>query len=133
VIFKDFAHSPSKVEATTQAVKNQYANRTVLACLELHTYSSLNSEFLAEYKGALDAADIAVVFYSPHAVKIKQLEEVTKSQIADAFERDDLIIYTNPQEFKDFLFQQNIENTALLLMSSGNYGGLDFEELKKRI
>ena len=133
VIFKDFAHSPSKVEATTQAVKNQYANRTVLACLELHTYSSLNAEFLAEYKGALDAADIAVVFYSPHAVKIKQLEEVTKTQIADAFERDDLIIYTNPQEFKDFLFQQNIENTALLLMSSGNYGGLDFEELKKMV
>ena len=133
VIFKDFAHSPSKVEATTEAVKNQYANRTVLACLELHTYSSLNAEFLAEYKGALDAADIAVVFYSPHAVKIKQLEEVTKSQIADAFERDDLIIYTNPQEFKDFLFQKNIENTALLLMSSGNYGGLDFEELKKRV
>ena len=133
VIFKDFAHSPSKVEATTQAVKNQYAKRTVLACLELHTYSSLNAEFLAEYKGALDAADIAVVFYSPHAVKIKQLEEVTKTQIADAFERDDLIIYTNPQEFKDFLFQQNIENTALLLMSSGNYGGLDFEELKKMV
>jgi UDP-N-acetylmuramate: L-alanyl-gamma-D-glutamyl-meso-diaminopimelate ligase len=133
VIFKDFAHSPSKVEATTQAVKNQYANRTVLACLELHTYSSLNAEFLAEYKGALDAADIAVVFYSPHAVKIKQLEEVTKTQIADAFERDDLIIYTNPQEFKDFLFQQNTENTALLLMSSGNYGGLDFEELKKMV
>ena len=133
VIFKDFAHSPSKVEATTQAVKNQYANRTVLACLELHTYSSLNAAFLAEYKGALDAADIAVVFYAPHAVKLKQLEEVTKSQIAKAFERDDLIIYTNPQEFKDFLFQQNIENTALLLMSSGNYGGLDFEELKKMV
>ena len=133
VIFKDFAHSPSKVEATTQAVKNQYANRTVLACLELHTYSSLNAAFLAEYKGALEAADIAVVFYAPHAVKLKQLEEVTKSQIAKAFERDDLIIYTNPKEFKDFLFQKNIENTALLLMSSGNYGGLDFEELKKRI
>ena len=133
VIFKDFAHSPSKVEATTQAVKNQYANRTVLACLELHTYSSLNAAFLAEYKGALDAADIAVVFYAPHAVKLKQLEEVTKSQIAKAFERDDLIIYTNPKEFKDFLFQKNIENTALLLMSSGNYGGLDFEELKKRV
>ena len=99
----------------------------------MHTYSSLNAEFLEEYKGALDAADIAVVFYSPHAVKIKQLEEVTKTQIADAFERDDLIIYTNPQEFKDFLFQQNIENTALLLMSSGNYGGLDFEELKKMV
>ncbi|MFT5258019.1 MAG: UDP-N-acetylmuramate: L-alanyl-gamma-D-glutamyl-meso-diaminopimelate ligase, partial [Arenicella sp.] len=130
VIFKDFAHSPSKVAATSKAVKNQYTNRTVLACLELHTYSSLNAEFLAEYKGALDTADRAVVFYSPHAVKIKQLEEVTREQIATAFERDDLIIYTNPQEFKDFLFRQNLENTALLLMSSGNYGGLDFEELK---
>jgi UDP-N-acetylmuramate: L-alanyl-gamma-D-glutamyl-meso-diaminopimelate ligase len=131
VIFKDFAHSPSKVAATTKAVKNQYTNRTVLACLELHTYSSLNADFLAEYKGALDTADSAVVFYSPHAVKIKQLEEVTKAQIARAFERDDLIIYTNPQEFKNFLFRQNLENTALLLMSSGSYGGLDFEELKK--
>lgn len=130
VIFKDFAHSPSKVAATTNAVKEQYHKRTVLACLELHTYSSLNAEFLAEYKGALEKADKAVVFYSPHAVKIKQLEEVTREQIANAFKRDDLIIYTNPQEFKDFLFSENLENTALLLMSSGNYGGLDFEEVK---
>ncbi|MGY8939887.1 MAG: peptidoglycan synthetase, partial [Flavobacteriales bacterium] len=111
-------------------VKKQYTERTVLACLELHTYSSLNAAFLAEYKGALDAADIAVVFYSPHAVKIKQLEEVTKSQIANAFEREDLIIYTSPQEFQEFLFRQNLENTALVLMSSGNYGGLNFEALK---
>lgn len=130
VIFKDFAHSPSKVAATTKAVKEQYANRTVLACLELHTYSSLNAEFLAEYKGALDKADKAVVFYSPHAVKIKQLEEVTHNQIAQAFERDDLIIYTNPREFKDFLFSENLKNTATVLMSSGNYGGLDFDEVK---
>ncbi|ARV07652.1 peptidoglycan synthetase [Polaribacter sp. SA4-10] len=130
VFFKDFAHSPSKVEATTNAVKEQYSERTVFACLELHTYSSLNAEFLAEYKGALDKADKAVVFYSPHAVKIKQLEEVTAQQIANSFERDDLIIYTNPQEFKDFLFRQNLENTAVVLMSSGNYGGLDFEEVK---
>ncbi|MDX8553181.1 Mur ligase domain-containing protein [Tenacibaculum sp. 1B UA] len=130
VVFKDFAHSPSKVEATTRAVKNQYSNRTLLACLELHTYSSLNAEFLSEYKGALDKADKAVVFYSPHAVKIKQLEEVSEAQIAKAFERDDLIIYTKPEEFKEFLFNENLENTALLLMSSGNYGGLDFDEVK---
>ena len=133
VVFKDFAHSPSKVAATTTAVKKQYSERTVLACLELHTYSSLNAEFLAEYKGALDEADKAVVFYSPHAVKIKQLEEVTTQQIAGAFERGDLIIYTNPAEFKEFLFNQNLENTALLLMSSGNYGGLDFEHIKNLI
>ncbi|MCG8881632.1 peptidoglycan synthetase [Tenacibaculum finnmarkense] len=133
VIFKDFAHSPSKVKATTTAVKNQYKERSVLACLELHTYSSLNAEFLKEYKGALAKADKAVVFYSPDAVKIKQLEAVTEQQIATSFERDDLIIYTNPTDFKEFLFNQNLENTALLLMSSGNYGGLDFEAVKELI
>lgn len=133
VIFKDFAHSPSKVAATTKAVKEQYSSRTVVACLELHTYSSLNAAFLAEYKGALEFADKAVVFYAPHAVKIKQLEEVTKEQIATAFERDDLIIYTNPKEFKTFIFNLELENKAILLMSSGNYGGLDFEEVKSLI
>ncbi|CAA0152798.1 UDP-N-acetylmuramate--L-alanine ligase [Tenacibaculum maritimum] len=130
VIFKDFAHSPSKVKATTAAVKTQYPERTVLACLELHTYSSLNTAFLAEYKGALEAADKAVVFYAPEAVKIKQLKEVSKQQIADAFERDDLIVYTNPTEFKEYLFAEDLSNVVLLLMSSGNYGGLDFEEVK---
>ena len=131
VAYKDFAHSPSKVEATTKAVKEQYNNRTLVACLELHTYSSLNAEFLKEYKGALDAADVAVVFYSPHAVAIKKLEAVTHEQIATAFQRDDLIIYTNPQDFKDFLFSQNFNDKALLLMSSGNYGGLDLDEVRQ--
>jgi len=133
VAYKDFAHSPSKVSATTKAVKNQYPNRKLVACLELHTYSSLNAEFLKEYEGALDAADVAVVFYSPDAVKIKQLEEVTYDQIAQSFKRDDLIIYTNPQEFKDFLFSYDLNNSALLLMSSGNYGGLNFDEVKTLI
>ena len=105
----------------------------MVACLELHTYSSLNAEFLKEYNGALDAADVAVVFYSPHAVEIKKLEEVTHQQIANAFQREDLIIYTNPDNFKDFLFSQNFDEKALLLMSSGNYGGLDFEAVKKLI
>ena len=111
-------------------MKKQYQNRTLLACLELHTYSSLNAEFLAEYKGALDAADKAVVFYSPDAVAIKQLDAVTAAQIANAFEREDLIIFTNPAAFKDFLYAQNFKDSALLLMSSGNYGGLDFDALK---
>jgi len=133
VAYKDFAHSPSKVAATTKAVKNQYPDRKLIACLELHTYSSLNAEFLKEYEGALESADVAVVFYSPDAVKIKQLEEVTYDQIAQSFKRDDLIIYTNPTEFKDFLFSQNFDNSALLLMSSGNYGGLNFDEVKALI
>ncbi|WP_396597172.1 UDP-N-acetylmuramate--L-alanine ligase [Dokdonia sp. R86516] len=130
VIYKDFAHSPSKVAATTSAVKEQYGDRTVVACLELHTYSSLNPEFLSEYQGALDAADVAVVFYSPKAVKIKKLEPITAQQIAAAFKRDDLTIFTDPADFKAFLFEQELKNKAILLMSSGNYGGLDFEEVK---
>jgi UDP-N-acetylmuramate: L-alanyl-gamma-D-glutamyl-meso-diaminopimelate ligase len=133
VVYKDFAHSPSKVEATTNAVKNQYADKNLLACLELHTYSSLNAEFLKEYKGALNSADIAVVFYSPHAVQIKRLEKITEQQIRDAFEREDLVVYTDPTEFREFLFQQNFKNTVVLLMSSGNYGGLDFDKFKALI
>lgn len=132
VAYKDFAHSPSKVAATTKAVKEQYSDKTLVACLELHTYSSLNAEFLKEYEGALDNADMAVVFYSPDAVKIKQLEEVTYEQIAKAFNREDLIIYTNPADFKNYLYnlKHSDKGTALLLMSSGNYGGLNFDEVK---
>ncbi len=133
VAYKDFAHSPSKVEATTKAVKAQYPDRNLIACLELHTYSSLNPEFLKEYKGALDAADLAVVFYSPHAVEIKKLDPVSETQIRDAFQRKELFVFTDPAAFKEFLFAQNFKNSTLLLMSSGNYGGLDFEEVRKII
>ena len=133
VAYKDFAHSPSKVQATTQAVKKQYPNKKLIACLELHTYSSLNAEFLTQYQGALDAADVAVVFYSPDAVAIKKLEEISKEQIETAFKRDDLIVYTNPEEFKSFLVVQEFGDSVLLLMSSGNYGGLDFDEVQSII
>ena len=129
IIFKDFAHSPSKVKATTKSVATQYTDRKLLACLELHTYSSLNPQFLKEYKDSLKFADKAVVFYSPHAVEIKKLAPVSKQQIFEAFNREDLIIFTEPQDFKDFIFNENLSNTNLLLMSSGNYGGLNFKEL----
>ncbi len=133
VIYKDFAHSPSKVKATTTAVKEQYPDRKVVACLELHTYSSLNAEFLKEYESALDSADVAVVFYSPEAVKIKRLDEVTEEQIAKSFNRNDLIIYTNPKEFENYLYELELKNAVLLLMSSGNYGGLNLDELKNKL
>lgn len=135
VAYKDFAHSPSKVAATTKAVKEQYPDRKLIACLELHTYSSLNPEFLKEYEGALDHADVAVVFYSPDAVKIKKLDEITAEQIGKAFNREDLVIYTNPAAFKEYLFHLKFdtEQIALLLMSSGNYGGLNFDEIKTLI
>ena len=131
IAYKDFAHSPSKVMATTQALKNQYPERSLLACLELHTYSSLNPEFLSEYKGTLNGADKAVVFYSPKAVKIKKLDAVSSAQILNAFQREDLLVFTDPAAFQDYLFEQDFNNTSLLLMSSGNYGGLDFEKVKE--
>ncbi|MDC7995970.1 UDP-N-acetylmuramate--L-alanine ligase [Altibacter sp. HG106] len=133
VAFKDYAHSPSKVKATTQAVKEQFPDRKLMACLELHTYSSLNPDFLTEYQGALDASDVAVVYYSPHAVKIKQLAEIKQEQIEAAFQREDLITFTDPADFKTYLFTQEYENSVLLLMSSGNYGGLDFNEIQEQL
>lgn len=133
IAYKDFAHSPSKVAATTRAVKDQYPDRHLLACLELHTYSSLTPQFLSEYRGALDSADTAVVFYSPHAVEIKKLQPISEEQIAEAFQRDDLVIHTDPGYFKEYLFSQDFENSSILLMSSGNYGGLDFKEVKALI
>lgn len=133
VIFKDFAHSPSKVAATTAAVKEQYPDKTLIACLELHTYSSLNADFLKNYAHTLDQADQALVFYSPEAIAIKKLESISKEDIKKAFERDDLEVFTNSEDFKQALFQKEFANSALLMMSSGNYGGLDLEEVKKLI
>ena len=133
VIFKDFAHAPSKVKATTNAVKHQYPQRRLLACLELHTYSSLNEIFLSEYANTLTSADEAVVFYSPSALKIKQLKPISLEQIANAFQHKNLTIYTDPIEFQEFLKTQNYSNTSLLLMSSGNYGGLNFDTFQNLI
>jgi UDP-N-acetylmuramate: L-alanyl-gamma-D-glutamyl-meso-diaminopimelate ligase len=133
VAYKDFAHSPSKVAATTKAVKEQYPNRKLIACLELHTYSSFNPEFLKEYKGALDVADEAVVFYLPESVAIKKLDAVSPEQIKAAFERSDLIVHTNANEFKNYVLGQDFDNSTLLLMSSGNYGGLDLEVVKQKL
>ena len=131
IAYKDFAHSPSKVAATTKAVKEQYPNRKLIACLELHTYSSFNPEFLKEYKGALDAADEAVIFFLPESVAIKKLEAVTPEQISEAFQRDDLKIFTDPASFHEYLESQPYDNTTLLLMSSGNYGGFDLKKFQE--
>ncbi|MDG1057261.1 MAG: Mur ligase family protein, partial [Flavobacteriaceae bacterium] len=129
VVYKDFAHAPSKVQATTSAVKNQYPKRRLLACLELHTYSSLNESFLSEYDQTLAMADEAVVFFSPSALQIKKMKPISEEQIAHAFQHNNLTVYTDPRQFQEFLKAQNYTDTALLLMSSGNYGGLNFDTL----
>ncbi|HSM63683.1 MAG TPA: cyanophycin synthetase, partial [Gillisia sp.] len=130
LVFKDFAHSPSKVTATTNAVKSQYPDKTVVACLELHTYSSLTPEFLTQYDASLNQADEAVVFYSPEALNIKKLPPISEEQIFEAFGKRDLKVFTNPEEFQQYLKDMEYSNKVLLLMSSGNYGGLDFDEIQ---
>lgn len=130
IVFKDFAHSPSKVAATTRAVKEQYQKKKLIACLELHTYSSLNSKFLDQYQHALDPADVAVVYFSPEAVENKKLDALSSEQIFEAFKRKDLKIFTSSEEFQQFLKVQDLNHSAILLMSSGNYGGLNFDDLK---
>ncbi|MDT0688673.1 Mur ligase family protein [Salegentibacter sp. F188] len=130
VIFKDFAHSPSKVKATTIAVKEQFSSRKVVACLELHTYSSLNADFLKQYEGSLNAADEVMVFYSPEAVKIKKLESISEKQIASAFKNPNIKVFIDPARLHTALRELELKNSVLLLMSSGNYGGLNFDEVK---
>lgn len=133
IVYKDFAHSPSKVKATLQAVREQYPNKKIIACLELHTYSSLNIDFLSEYKGSLVGADQAIVFYSLDALKIKQMQEISTQQMREAFDLEQLITYTNALDFRAFIESVDTTNSVLLFMSSGNYGGLVLENFVKTI
>jgi len=130
VIFKDFAHAPSKVFASLNAVKESYPGRKVIAVLELHTYSSLNKKFLPEYKDKLQNADEAIVFYSPHAVALKKLEPIPPELIVKEFNRPDLKVFTEPEKLHRYLYNKDLKNSVLLLMSSGNYGGLNLDKLK---
>ncbi len=131
-MFKDFAHSPSKLKATTKAVKEQYQSRKLIACMELHTFSSLKKEFLPHYKNAMKAADIAVVYYSPEVVKHKKLEPISKELVNDGF-GGNVIVFNETQEVLDFLNSQNWQDCALLMMSSGNFDGIDYEQLGNEI
>lgn len=128
VVYKDFAHSPSKVKATMKAVREQYPNKQLVACLELHTYSSLNADFLGEYKGSLQGADQAVVFYSLDALKLKRMPEITVDQMKTAFDLPALTTYTNAESFKAYIKNLDLKNSVLLFMSSGDYGGLNLNE-----
>lgn len=125
VLYKDFAHSPSKVAASVRAVKEQYPDRQLIACLELHTYSSFDPEFLEGYKGSLDPAGKALVFYLPESVRIKRLDPVTPEQIRKAFGRNDIGVFTDSSALMDDLRGMDLKHSVLLFMSSGHYGGLD--------
>jgi len=128
-IYRDYAHAPSKVRATTEAVKAQNRSKSLVGVLELHTYSSLNKEFLPHYKNSLASCDKAIVFVDPKAIAIKNLAPITNRDIEDAFGQNNIIIVNNAEELKAKLQPIKQENTNLLLMSSGNFGGLDFTSL----
>lgn len=131
--YRDFAHAPSKLEATTHAVKAQFPNRKLVACMELHTFSSLNKTFLKEYKDTFNAPDLAIAYFNPHTLEHKRLEPITEAEIKTAFNRPDLKVFTDSDQLKSFLTTQNWENTNLLMMSSGNYNGLDLQAFSKEI
>lgn len=126
VIYRDFAHAPSKLQATTTAVKEQFPDRNLLACMELHTFSSLNKAFLDHYAGTMDKADVAVVYFSPEVIAHKRLPAITIDEVKVAFGRNDLMVFTDVEALQSFLDQQEKENMVQLMMSSGNFGGIRF-------
>ena len=128
VMYKDFAHSPSKLMATTNAVKHQYQSRKVIACMELHTFSSLKKEFLPHYLNSMAKADVALVYYNPEVVKHKKLEAITNEQVLEGF-GGNVVVTNKTSEVLDFIYNQDISNSVLLMMSSGTFDGINYEEL----
>jgi len=131
-VYKDFAHSPSKLMATTKAVKQQFQNRKVIACMELHTFSSLNAAFLEQYKDSMNEADIAIVYYNPQTIAHKKLDPITHDQVKKAFAREDLLVMSDSAELKIYLKNFPFQNDVLLLMSSGTFDGLDLESFVRK-
>lgn len=132
-VYRDFAHAPSKVKATIEAVKQQYPDRKLVAVLELHTFSSLNEQFMQEYQGAMDKADAAVVFYSQHALELKRMPDLPAEKVIAGFGKKGLLVMNRREELQDWLQKQSFENSNLVLMSSGNYDGIDMLTFARQI
>lgn len=131
-IFKDFAHAPSKVKATTEAVKKQFGDKKLVACLELHTFSSLNKDFIANYKDTV-VADTGIIFFDPHTIAHKKLPPLSKDLVQKAFNNSKLKVIDNRDELVKELKSIDLNNKALLLMSSGNFGGINLQELASEL
>ena len=131
--YKDFAHSPSKLKATTSAVKKQFPDRRIIACMELHTFSSLNEDFLKEYMDSMNLADEAIVYFNPHTIAHKKLKEITVDQVKQAFNRSDLKVFTKSSEVTEYLLTKSWNKKVLLMMSSGNFDGVDFNDFAKTL
>ena len=133
VVYKDFAHAPSKLKATTNAVKEQFPARRLVACLELHTFSSLNPAFLPQYAHCFDAPDVAIVYFNPTVLAHKRLPPLAAAQVAEAFQRHDVRVFTDSQALAAYLEGETWANTNLLLMSSGTFDGLDLVALARQV
>lgn len=132
-VFKDFAHSPSKLKATINAVKEQFGTQKLVACMELHTFSSLNKEFLLEYKNSMDEADVSIVYFNPHTIEHKRLESISSTEVKAAFSNENILIFNDSAALREYLETQNWTDTNLLLMSSGNYDGIDVDIFAKKL
>ena len=132
-LYKDFAHAPSKVKATADAVKEQFKDYRLIACLELHTYSSLDPSFIKNYRASLSQVDLPIVYYDPEALKLKNRTPISTDEIKKAFGEPKLEVFTHPDALNTYLFGKDYDRTVLLMMSSGNYGGLNWERLKERV
>jgi UDP-N-acetylmuramate: L-alanyl-gamma-D-glutamyl-meso-diaminopimelate ligase len=132
-VYKDFAHSPSKLKATIAAVKKQFPERKLTACIELHTFSSLNKNFLEEYNGTMSDADIPIVYFNPHTVEHKKLEALDTNLIAESFGDKRIKIFTDASDLRNYLTKQEWEGSNLLMMSSGNFDGMSIEKLTEEI
>ncbi|MFM7728795.1 MAG: peptidoglycan synthetase, partial [Flavobacteriales bacterium] len=119
--------------ATIEAVRQQFPDRRLVACMELHTFSSLNEQFLNEYGGTMDPADVAMVYYNPHTIAHKKLPPISVSQVEAAFRKNGLNVYTDSSVLKSDLLGMDLTGTAVLLMSSGNFDGIVLEELANEI
>ena len=132
-VYFDFAHSPSKLTATVRAVKEHFPKRQLIACMELHTFSSLSEDFLKQYYGTMERADQAFVYFNPHSFEIKQLKPLKAEAVAKAFASKHLSVFTNSEELKKELKSISWKGKNLLLMSSGNFDGLDFKAFAKEL
>lgn len=132
-IYRDFAHAPSKAKATIAAVKQQFPDKKIIALMELHTYSSLNADFIKEYNGTMDFADVAAVFYSRHALELKRMPDLDKAIVEKEFGKNDMVVINNKSDLLLWLRQQHYTNSVLLMMSSGNFEGLDMEAFAQEL
>ena len=128
-VYLDFAHSPSKVKATVEAIVSRYPEREIIACLELHTYSSLSSDFLPLYNGTLADCSVAFVYFNPHAIELKKLKYLSKEAVSKAFGGENITVYDNSEEMFSFIKSQNYKSPVYLFMSSGDFDGFDFTRL----